>query len=88
MMDLTLNDKSTSADIALHTSGMGEAPREADTSWLGHAQHIEAQRFTTLDLEGGTLARCTPADPRWPFVVPLAMMAGLALGVLIERMWL
>jgi hypothetical protein len=77
---MTMNDKSTSADIALHTYGMGEAPREMDTSWLGHAHHIEAQRFTTLDLDGGTLARCTPADPRWPFVVPLAMMAGLVAG--------
>jgi hypothetical protein len=85
---MTLNDKSTSADIAQHTYGMGEAPREADTSWVSHAHHIEAQRFTRLDLDKGTLARVTPADPRWPFVVPLAVMAGLALGVLIERMWL
>jgi hypothetical protein len=82
---MTMNNKSTSADIALHTYGMGEA----DTSWLGHAHHIEAQRFTTLDLDRGTLARCAPPDRRlWPFVVPLAALAGLALGVLIERMWL
>lgn len=78
-----LNEKSTSADIAQHIYGMGEAPREMDTSWPGHAKHIEAQRFTHLDLDNGTLARCTPKDRRWPFWVLLVALAGLALGVML-----
>jgi len=68
---MTLNDKSTSTDIAQH-----------------YAQHMPADDYVHQDWEGGTLARVTPKTrPLWPFVVPLAMMAGLALGVFIERMW-
>jgi len=71
-----INDKSNSTDIAQHIYGMGEPPR---------AMHIEAQRFTRLDLENGTLARCTPKDRRLPFWLPLAALAGLALGVMLWR---
>jgi len=70
---MTLNEKSTSADIAQHT----------------YTRHMPAPDYVYQDWESGTLARVTPKSRRlWPFVVPLAVMVGLALGVLIERMWL
>jgi hypothetical protein len=73
---MTLNDKSTSSDIAQH-----------------YAQHMPAPDYIRQDYwENGTLVRVTPKSrPLWPFMVllvPLTVIAGLALGVLIERMWM
>ena len=49
-----------------------------------HAHHIPAVDYVRQDWENGTLARIQPRRRLWPFLVPIALLGGLALGVMLS----